>query len=89
MGQVPIVSGSADDRDHYDTEDNLAHFTHPLVVIQAAEDEVVPAWSSQRLFSLLLPGTEETYSPGDCGHSTWPAEPDLAWWTEAAEFCGS
>ncbi len=74
-------------RDRYETYVNLANLRVPIVLVQAANDRSVPAWSTDHLFESLNGPKLRIVLP-NCGHNDWPRGVEEKWWDEALDFVG-
>jgi alpha-beta hydrolase superfamily lysophospholipase len=72
-------------RDKYDSVANLRQVRHPVAVILAEKDEVIPAKCSRRLLdSLSQP--KKAWGIPRATHNSWPELVDARVWTEVLEF---
>ena len=71
--------------DRYDSVANLAHFTHPICLLRADQDEVVPPRLSINLYA-HLPEPKKEVVFKNCGHNSWPGETPDSWWDDALDF---
>ena len=74
-------------RDRYDSIDNLSHYSGPVAVVLAGEDEVIPIHHGQRLYAALTSPKKQWLFAG-AGHNDMPLAPELAWWEEVIRFLG-
>ncbi len=72
-------------RDRYDSVLHLAKYSGPVFILQAERDKVVPSIATDRLFTSLGDAKMRLVCPAS-GHTTWPSEPDAAWWDQAVQF---
>ncbi len=72
-------------RDRYDSVANLAGFTHPVAVVVAARDGIVPARFGERLYDSLA-APKRLKIVGNADHNDWSLRVDLDWWREIADF---
>ncbi len=72
-------------RDRYDSENNLAHFTHPVAVVRSDEDETIPPPLTLELYA-SLPEPKKMIVLHGVGHDNWPSSPELSWWDDALNF---
>ena len=72
-------------RDRYDSAANLAAIGHPVMVVVAERDNVVPARFGAALFE-SLPGPKRLEVVRGAGHNDWPRSVDEAWWRSAMQF---
>jgi pimeloyl-ACP methyl ester carboxylesterase len=71
--------------DHYDSIANLQHFGHPICVIRATDDVVIPPALAANLYD-QLPGSKHMIVQEGYGHDDWPSASDTPWWDEALDF---
>lgn len=74
-------------RDRYDNIDNLRHYSGPVAVVLAGEDEVIPVRHGQRLYAALTSPKQQWLFAG-ASHNAMPLAPELAWWGEVIGFLG-
>lgn len=72
-------------RDRYDSVDNLAAINHPVLVVIAERDSVVPARFGTALHDALTGPKRLTVVRG-AGHNDWLTNVDDAWWRSASGF---
>ncbi len=72
-------------RDKYDNVHNLQHFSGPVAVLVADQDEVIPNRLTQTLFQ-KIPTIKRRWVFQGAGHNNWPTAPELAWWAEVMDF---
>jgi alpha-beta hydrolase superfamily lysophospholipase len=85
QAHYPIIPVHLLMTDNYDTVANLAHFAHPVCIMRADHDEVVPERLTLRLYdSLAAPKKMILFT--HCGHNTWPGDTPDSWWSEALDF---
>jgi uncharacterized protein len=75
-------------RDKYDNAANMARFKGPVAVIMSGRDQVIPNRLTERLYQGLS-APKRLWTFENAGHNDWPAEPDLAWWSEVMAFLNS
>ena len=75
-------------RDKYDNVANLAGYKGPVAVIMSRQDEVIPNRLTERLYTGLS-APKRMWTFAYAGHNDWPAEPELAWWSEVMDFLNS
>jgi hypothetical protein len=69
-------------RDDYDSVAYLAGFAHPVAVVVAEHDRIVPARLGEALHAALGEHTRLLVI-GDSGHNDWPDRVDASWWRTA------
>ncbi len=72
-------------KEKYDSIANLQDFKHPICLIRAGNDEIIPPKLSLNLFA-HLPNPKKLILFDDAHHNDWPRTPDLSWWDEALNF---
>jgi len=72
-------------RDRYDNAAHLGGFGRPVLVVVAAQDDIVPAQFGQALYR-ALPEPKRLLVIPDAGHNDWPGRVDAAWWRQAVDF---
>ncbi|HLA34153.1 MAG TPA: alpha/beta fold hydrolase [Rhodocyclaceae bacterium] len=72
-------------RDRYDSVQNLRSFGHPIHVVIAERDTIVPARFGQALFDSLAPPKKLSLLLG-AEHNDWIGYADEAWWREAMGY---
>jgi len=72
-------------RDRYDSAAHLAGFKPPVLVVAAAQDQIVPARFAQALYR-SLPGPKRLLIMPGAGHNDWPGRVDADWWQQALDF---
>jgi uncharacterized protein len=72
-------------RDHYDNVRNLMRFKGPVAVVMADQDEIIPKRLTMRLYAALTT-TKRLWVFPEAGHNSWPAAPELSWWSEVMNF---
>ena len=72
-------------RDRFDNIRNLQKYYRPVAVVMADRDEVIPTRLTQSLYRNIH-SSKRLWTLPDAGHNSWPAAPDLPWWTEVMEF---
>jgi hypothetical protein len=72
-------------RDRYDSTAHLAGFKPPVLVVAAAQDQIVPARYAQALYR-ALPGPKRLLVLPGAGHNDWPGRVDADWWQQALDF---
>jgi uncharacterized protein len=65
-------------KDGYDSVYNIKQVKSPVHVIAAQHDEVIPAWSTQRLFEAIEPSLRQQDVIQGVGHNTISANPRYA-----------
>ena len=85
LDRYPYIPATLLVRDPYDSEDNLAHFTHPVAVVRSDEDETVPPPLTLQLYA-SLPEPKKMIVLHGVGHNDWPSAPELSWWDDALDF---
>ncbi|WP_088329152.1 alpha/beta fold hydrolase [Lacimicrobium sp. SS2-24] len=71
--------------DAYDSMANLKDFHHPVAVLVAGQDRIIPNEHSLNLFeSLTEPKALWQFS--DASHNHWPYQPEADWWAEVMAF---
>jgi uncharacterized protein len=71
--------------DRFDSVNNLRSYDHPVAMVIAEKDTVVPNKHSLRLFQSLTAPKRLWRFPG-ADHNSWPTHPDAPWWREAMDF---
>lgn len=71
--------------DAYDSATHLRQFAHPVMVVVAERDAIVPAQFGQQLYAALS-GPKKLMPVAGAGHNDWSDAVDLAWWREAMNF---
>ena len=72
-------------RERYDSAAGLAGWSAPVLVVVAAQDEIVPAGLGRALFD-ALPGPKHRIEIAGASHNDWPTRVDSRWWREATDF---
>jgi alpha-beta hydrolase superfamily lysophospholipase len=72
-------------RDRYDNVRNVQSYAHPVAVVLAEHDEIIPTPCSMRLYDSLTAPKRLWVLPG-AGHNTWPVGTNEAWWCEVMDF---
>jgi len=72
-------------RDDYDSQAQLAHFDHPVVVAVAEHDTIVPARFGTALHA-ALGGAKRLVVIVASDHNDWPDRVDAAWWRSVIAF---
>ncbi len=75
-------------RDRFDNIRNLQAYGGPVAILMAGRDAVIPNRLTQSLYRSLATG-KRIWTFEGAGHNSWPADPDLAWWTEVLDFVSS
>lgn len=71
-------------RERYDSAAHLATWPHPVAVVLAAHDDIVPARFGRALYD-VLPARRRVWTL-DAGHNDWPTQIDARTWREIVEF---
>jgi pimeloyl-ACP methyl ester carboxylesterase len=69
-------------RDGWDTGRRLAGFDHPVVIVVAEHDRIVPARFGTALHAALA-GPKHLLVIAASDHNDWPDRVDAAWWARA------
>lgn len=72
-------------RDRYDSVAALARFHHPLGVVIAERDEVIPPSAGHALYE-RFDGPKRRWVIHRAGHNTWTNFVDASFWSELASF---
>jgi len=72
-------------RDDYDSQQRLARFDRPVVVVVAERDQIVPARLGTALHD-ALGGSKRLVVIKASDHNDWPALVDAAWWRSVITF---
>jgi len=72
-------------RDRYDSVTHLAGWRHPVVVVLAERDRIVPPHFGQALFD-ALPDPKRLLVVPSAGHNDWLERVDAAWWQQTVDF---
>ena len=72
-------------RDRYDSATHLASFGHPVLVVVAERDSVVPARYGAALYEALTDPKRLTVVKA-AEHNDWVGRVDDTWWREAISF---
>ena len=73
-------------KDKFNSAQNLRAVRHPIAVVLAERDEVIPAKCSRRLLEALPEPKKHWVIPG-ATHNSWPDLVDIRWWTEVLDYC--
>ncbi len=71
--------------DQYDNVRNVQSYAHPVAVVLAEHDEIIPPTSSMRLYESLT-APKRLWVLTGAGHNSWPTGPEEAWWREVMDF---
>ena len=72
-------------RDRYDSVAHLGSLEHPVVVVVAERDSIVPARFGIALYE-ALPGQRKLMVVKAAEHNDWVGRVDDAWWREVIDF---
>ena len=72
-------------RDRYDSAAHLAGFGHPVLVVVAQHDDIVPAHFGEALHQGLV-APKQLRVVASAGHNDWPSRVDALWWQQSLEF---
>jgi pimeloyl-ACP methyl ester carboxylesterase len=71
-------------REKYDSVKNLKNFPHPVLLVVAEKDELIPPECSKILFD-SLPGQKKMHIISGAGHNTWLDRVGNTWWKEVLQ----
>lgn len=74
-------------KDRYDNVANLEAFSHPVAVLVAEADEIIPNQQTMALYEAIR-APKRLWVFRNAGHNTWPLAPGEKWWQEVVEFIG-
>lgn len=75
-------------KDTYDNVTNLSHYSGPVAVVMAGQDEIIPNRLTRNLYDTLRQ-PKRLWTFPNAGHNSWPSGPGESWWKEMMDFLHS
>jgi pimeloyl-ACP methyl ester carboxylesterase len=75
-------------KDQYNNINNLRHFEHPIGILMAGQDSVIPN-SHTKNFIQKLDSNHHVWTFPDVGHTDWISAVNTQWWQQAMAYIAS
>ncbi len=72
-------------KDQYNNIDNLRQFGHPVGILMAGQDSVIPN-SHTKNFIKQLDSNHQVWTFPDVGHTDWISAVNIQWWQQAMAY---